>query len=279
MAACLDIHQIRKLMIYCVLKHNNSTYLDCYKPNNAMMADRVPLLPIEIWNWGIQNISGILREKPGDIIRINLLPRGEASITEKGIAFRSLHYDCDLARQEGWYIEARQNGRRKITISYDPRSANLIYYFRNDNQQFESCTLLDMDSMFANHDWDEVKDQQVASRKVAESSRTSELQAEAEYQTAIGAITKEGLEQTRSSAKELSKTARLRNMRVNRHAERQRERREQSWTHSERAAERQENPQPQQNLGRSIEEEYVGPPSYAGPLKQQVEERERNDTK
>jgi hypothetical protein len=243
-----------------------------------MMADRVPLFPIEIWNWGIKNVSGILREKPAEIVRINLLPREEASVTERGIEFRSLHYDCDLARQEGWYIEARQRGRRKITISYDPRSVNQIYYLRNDGQQFESCTLLDTDSMFLNHDWDEVKDQQVVNRKAAESSRTKEMQSEAEYQTVIGAITKEGQEQTRPAAKPQSKKTRLGNMRANRHEDRQRERRSQSWTHGEKAAVKQGMRQRQPNPVASTEDEYVGPPSYVAPLKQQLVERESNDS-
>jgi len=276
LAAIFDINQLRALMILWILKLNNNSVLKKYRRNQAMMADQVDAIPIDLWNWGIKNVQGIMREKPSDIVRINLMPLEEASITERGIEFRSLHYDCDQARQEGWFTRVQR--RRKITISYDPRSVNQIFYLQNNGEKYETCKLLDMDSMFLNRDWDEVKDQRVVDRMAVESMRTRELQSDAEYQTAVSAILKEAEEQTRSAARDQSKSARVKNMRANRHEDRQRERSTQAWTIGEKVGTIPTEPQTSEIHSEPTEDEYIGPPSYAALIRQQMAERDNDDS-
>jgi hypothetical protein len=273
LAAILDIDQLRKLMILWIRKLNNATVYDKYPLSKKMMADHVPPIPIELWNWGIKNQIGILREKPPDIVRINLLPREEARITERGIEFRSLHFDCDQGRKEGWFIDARMHGRRKITVSYDPRCVNQIFYFRNNGQEYETCDLMEMDSMFLNHDWEEVRNQRVANRLLVASVRSRELQHDAEYETESQAIVQQAREQNLTATKEMSKSAKIKNMRANRHEDRQRERRTQAWTVGEKVGTVPPAPQQIEIPNELPEEEYVGPPSFTDQLERQLNER------
>ena len=72
--ARLTLRAFIKCVIELVLIHNNSTFLKNYPATKAMIADKVPLVPVHIWNWGIKNKSGSLLEMPREIIRRHLMP-------------------------------------------------------------------------------------------------------------------------------------------------------------------------------------------------------------
>jgi len=134
--------------------HNNSTFLKNYPATKAMIADKVPLVPVHIWNWGIKNKSGSLLEMPREIIRRHLMPRDIASVTDGGIRFTGMFYHCDEASQRGWYLKAKLNGAYKIQVSYDPRCMDHIYIGEN------KCTLLEKSRRFQGLSKEEVLEMQ-----------------------------------------------------------------------------------------------------------------------
>jgi hypothetical protein len=68
-------------------------YLSDYQKDSFMIADAVERYPLDLWNWGIRNCSGHLRTLPREIVRLNLLPRKQATITPQGIRFEpELYY-------------------------------------------------------------------------------------------------------------------------------------------------------------------------------------------
>ena len=58
--AILDIRQFTKIVIQCVLNHNNQHLIKGYNRTEDMIADNVTPVPIELWKWGIQQRSGLL---------------------------------------------------------------------------------------------------------------------------------------------------------------------------------------------------------------------------
>ncbi|WP_224984215.1 Mu transposase C-terminal domain-containing protein [Geomonas agri] len=155
--ATLNIHQFTKLIIVMVLEHNQCQWLNDYRLDRAMIADKVDPIPLKLWNWGILNRSGHLREKTQDVIKLALMPRDTASVTEKGIYFRKMYYTCDLALREQWYVEARMKGRWNVEVSYDIRKADIIYLIKKD-KTFETCCLVDADARFKGASVEEVQD-------------------------------------------------------------------------------------------------------------------------
>ncbi|XWK90297.1 MAG: transposase family protein [Phormidium sp.] len=71
--AVLDLNQFRKLMLLCILDHNNQHRLENYPVNEFMIADRVEPYPVDLWHWGVQNL-GCPRMMAPEIVRLNLLP-------------------------------------------------------------------------------------------------------------------------------------------------------------------------------------------------------------
>src|SRR6266566_5130409 len=138
--ACLTLYEFRQMMIHCILKHNNHHRMGWYDMDEFMITDHVEPYPIDLWNWGTTHRVGHLRDKPEKVVKSNLLPRETASVTEYGIYFKGVHYTCERAIKEQWYVKARVQGRKSVTIAYDPRKLDTIYLLDRDGQP-ETCEL------------------------------------------------------------------------------------------------------------------------------------------
>jgi putative transposase len=168
--AVLDIEEFTKILIGCVLDHNNEDLLNYYRRNEKMIADDLVPYPINIWNWGIRNSSSELRVVSEDTLRYSLMPTKTAVITDRGIKFQGNYYSCKLAEDEGWFILARERGRVSITVSYDPRNLDSIYFLHKDKRQDEEdsgdknkatkkvirCDLLEKDARCKNKTLEEI---------------------------------------------------------------------------------------------------------------------------
>ena len=201
-----------------------------YRLDEYAIADHIEKYPIDLWQWGICNRSGHLQIRDLDIVRSNLLPGGEASVTEQGIYFKGVWYTCERAIREQWYVRARQRGRWKETVVYDPRNTDLIYLVRDRDQRPEPCFMLDRDKpTYEGRDWQEVEDYFELQKQAEEASRTRELRAEAEFHAQAEHTMREAEEMTKEAVEGLSKSARLNNIRGNRKDDRDHERQEKAW--------------------------------------------------
>jgi putative transposase len=232
--AVLTLDEFRKLFICHVLNHNGSHYLSDYQKDSFMIADAVERYPLDLWNWGIRNCSGHLRTLPREIVRLNLLPRKQATITPQGIRFEpELYYTCELALREGWFARAGRRGASKIEVAYDPRSVDLIYLCLEGGRRLEICHLTAASAKaFCGRDWHEVIDYSALEAQAKDAARTRFIRSEAEAHALQKQIVTEAMEKTlaaRESAGRQSKRARRRGISVNRALERQNERNQEGW--------------------------------------------------
>ncbi len=146
--AALDIFQFTAIIIRCVLQYNNYHYMKEYRKTPQMRQLHVKPIPRDLWNYGIRYMSGGLRAMNREYVRYHLLPKGEASITKRGISFDGRYYSCEQAEQEKWFDVARTQHTWKVTCAYDPRDAALIYVSPTANSMPIECHLLDKDWMY-----------------------------------------------------------------------------------------------------------------------------------
>ncbi|MFC8689555.1 Mu transposase C-terminal domain-containing protein [Brevibacillus porteri] len=228
LGARLTIEAFTKIIILSILEHNQKELSD-YPFDSEMTTDHVPPIPLELWNWGILNCSGYLHEKPKDIVRLNLMPRSEASVTRQGIYFKKMHYSCDEALLEGWY-ERAVNGRFRVPVSYDPRNANFIYIPKDNGTQFIKCRLLDHYDRFQDKRFEEVEDQLYYEEVESYRRRTSQKQITASANAQIEAIIAKEIELTDGALKpSQSKASRVKNIKQNRKLEREEIRELEGW--------------------------------------------------
>ena len=78
--ATLTLKEFTQIYIKMVLHHNHIIKVD-YPLDKEMISDELTPTPINLWNWGIKNKKGRLRIVDRDIMRLNILPKGKASIS------------------------------------------------------------------------------------------------------------------------------------------------------------------------------------------------------
>lgn len=140
----LTLHEFRALIIIHILRHNLNTELTDYPADQYLVADEIPHIPINLWNWGIENRSGYLHTKPRDFVRLGLMPRKEATINRKGI-----HFGHDVYYEPPSLPNIGQS--RKVTISYDPRSMDYVY-LPMPNGVAVTCPLTPASQLFLGRD-------------------------------------------------------------------------------------------------------------------------------
>lgn len=142
--AALDLREFTQIIIWIILYYNNSHELPEYDPDRDLLADGVPFVPRELWEWGVHHRTGAMRSFPEPLVQFSLMPTDQATVTTFGIRFRGLFYACPKAIEERWFDRARQSGHWKVTISYDPRDLNRVYlHVTGQALPFEVCTLTD----------------------------------------------------------------------------------------------------------------------------------------
>ncbi|SFF23851.1 Mu transposase, C-terminal [Paenibacillus algorifonticola] len=156
--AKLTLREFTQIMIHNILYHNNNHHMLWYDRNEFMVADEITPIPRELWHWGIVNRNGRLKKQPEHIVKLNLMLHGEATVTAAGIQFKGMHYGCELAMREQWFVKARAGKTWRVKVCYDPRSTNEIYLWLDDGHRFETCTLLEREERYLNKRVEEVED-------------------------------------------------------------------------------------------------------------------------
>jgi hypothetical protein len=278
--AVLDLQQFRKLMVLCVLEHNKDHQMNWYRMDEFMIQDDVEPYPVDLWNWGIQNRSGHLRQMTPDIVRLNLLPTAEASVTARGIYYKGLYYTCELALREQWFVKARMQGRWKVSIAYDPRSLDIIYLRLNESRHLEVCQLTEADQRFKGRDWHEVIDYFEGQKQAQEIANTRQQQSKATFHAQVEHLVLEATEQTEKHQIGQSKRSRLKDIRENRKLERENERDAGAW----KLGNEELPPQPGQVISlpsvpqsEDNDDGYVAPPKPIDKLRKLREKKWKND--
>jgi hypothetical protein len=219
--AVLDLDQFTQIIIECVLYCNNQHELKRYDKDRDLAADNIPAVPIDLWEWGIANRSGSLRQYPEDSVRFSLLPADEATVTVNGIRFQGDFYTCQKALEERWFDRARQSGTWKVKISYDPRDMDEIYLHDNHvSMQFQTCTMTERSRAHRQMSLWEITQQQQAERQVSAKRQPRQQLASADLSASIESIVTTAVKQKGEPSTE-SAASRTKNIKEHRAEEKQ----------------------------------------------------------
>lgn len=215
--ASLNLTEFTKIIIHLVLHHNHKI-IDKYPLEKEMIAAGLTATPVNLWNWGIENKKGRLQSIYNqNILRLNLLPKGKARITRAGIKFKGLSYGSEKALDQQWYIKMRN---QSINVVYDPREMSQIYIPHEDGRDFDTCFLLDISSQYNGNTLEEIEFSkeliQEAKLQEANKQKESALNVDAAIESVIKQAKKE---KKQTVAPNISSAEKVRNIRVNRQAQ------------------------------------------------------------
>lgn len=194
--AVLTLKDYSQILVKCIIYYNNSHYLTNYPLTERMIEDKVPPIPIEIFKWGLSRGTGRLRTMTSDLIRSNVYPTEQATVTAKGILLNSLYYSCPTAVKEKWFSTARQKGTWKIDVHYDPQRVSQIY-IRHDRRNFEICFLIDQYEMYRSARMEELIDLKKARRQGEADFQEDQLNSQIKLAQEIEEIVKYAKEESR----------------------------------------------------------------------------------
>lgn len=222
------LYEFTQMIIKIVLFYNNDHTLTTYDPDQDI-PDSLPHNPLMLWDWGIQYRTGRLRRPPVDIVKVNLLPHTQASVTEHGLKLFGCYYTCLEALDWGWF-EGNYQGPKKVTVAYDLYSANTIYLRPNDTySSFIRASLTERSRSYRDLTVWEVWEKNNVKAGVA---ATSKLKARA---GAVNLVTDLEVISKRSKSNQpenptMTKTQKVKGINDNKRKERQAERRSKSET-------------------------------------------------
>ncbi|XOQ14295.1 MAG: Integrase catalytic domain-containing protein [Shouchella clausii] len=214
--ATLNLKEFTSLIITMVLHHNQKV-IDKYPVEKEMVAEGLVPTPINLWSWGIQNRTGRLRTIDRTILRLNVLPRGKATISRAGIKFKNLLYGSQRAIEEDWYLKLKN---RSVEVVYDPRHVEKIYIPHDNGKDFETCILLEPSQRYKGDFLEEIVFQQQLRNELEEIERTNQIQLTVNADAAMEEIIKKAVKNKKQSYnQQTSKKAKIASIRDNKDVE------------------------------------------------------------
>lgn len=221
--ATLSITDFTRMILHSVLWHNQNRVLEEYD-RDIDMPDDLPSIPIELWKWGLTNKTGRLRSFPHETIALSLLPRKRATISNLGIKVFGVYYTCQEAVAAGWFHRNETGRPNSITVSYDPRRADQVYFLPDGNPtNYWICDLSDRSRRYRGMSFWEVWRKQKTERKTQARAKSDANMSEADLDATIEKIALEAAAKKPKAIGE-SKAVRVRQIRKNREAEKDTER-------------------------------------------------------
>ncbi|GAC31707.1 Mu transposase C-terminal domain-containing protein [Paraglaciecola polaris] len=166
LTATLTFDDLQEIIVSEIILRNNChvmTNYDCEQD----MPDDMPLTPINVWNWGIENRTGCFQSFDEERLKIAVLPRGQATVSREGIRYKGLFYTSVALEKLGWFVRIKNNTARpqSVKVLYDPMLVNQIYVIiPNSNQPPVACNIKSKSRAYLNDSFIQVE-KRIATRK------------------------------------------------------------------------------------------------------------------
>ena len=205
--ACLTLRQFEAIVLLSIIAHNRCP-LPGYALNLKEIGNDIEPVPIALWNHDIVERAGVLPRFSEDRVRMALLPRDEATVSEEGILFGSCHYTCKEALAGEWFVTGRKR-RFKVTVSFDGRLVDTIYvHDPNHPGSVYKCNLTSRSDRYVGLSFNEVKALEKFGRMLAPSLKQSQIQVTADFHRNTKPIIDSALKKLKSANLNVSRKAR-----------------------------------------------------------------------
>ncbi|WP_029971713.1 Mu transposase C-terminal domain-containing protein [Paraburkholderia graminis] len=155
--ASFNLDEFISVVIKHIIAHNRKV-MKGYRLEPRHVLSGTPAVPRDLWNDDVARRSGALARYDYDFLHLQLLPKDKATVTQDGIKFKRLVFDCPSATELGWYVQAGRRGNFAVDVSYDPRSASsIIVYNPADRRQTFQCQLAPASKDFKGYSFAEVE--------------------------------------------------------------------------------------------------------------------------
>ncbi|KZN47675.1 Mu transposase C-terminal domain-containing protein [Pseudoalteromonas luteoviolacea] len=227
--AKLTIKEFTKIILASVLYHNQYHVMKDYDKAVDMPTD-LPNNPLAIWNWGLQHRTGRLRKPEAEHLRVALMPRTRATISDSGVCIFGVYYTSAELLKLGWMHRGKEVKRPKtIEVAYDLAIADYIYLYPDSNKnEYFVCQLATRSRQFSGASfWDVWQQSDELKQTHAEAKLIADERKRALERQVIEVV--KLAEKAAPKHNGLSDAERIRNIRGNRAEEKDKERK--AWAY------------------------------------------------
>ncbi|WP_243357116.1 transposase family protein [Bacillus litorisediminis] len=224
--AKLTLNDFTKMMIEMILHRNNYHQMEHYPLDKAMMKDKVPPIPRNLWEWGKAH-NHFLKEVHPDIVRLNVLPEATVTANREGIYFEGMYFGSEELYEQGWFIKGKSI---KTVIAFDRRCMNYVYVKTVGGKSFVKCHLLEKSSRFRDLSLEEVKMLRYEEKLTSKLYMSTQLQEEVSLNAKLEDIKYKAEERFKEEKDHsISDTERQSGIKINQKGEREKLRKDQSF--------------------------------------------------
>ncbi len=193
-AAC-NLTEFKQMIFSSILIHNNFHEIGKYVRAEDMPR-ALPPIPKVLWNWGLQNRTGRLRQPISKQFKIALLPRQKVTFDDRGIKLFGVYYTCQELFRSGWlHRHASAKRPKNLEAAYDPADANKVYLYVNMKQlEVWECNLAPHSREFLGRSFWDVFLINKERRKITAKSKQIENKYIRESEDFVEELTKKALE-------------------------------------------------------------------------------------
>lgn len=225
--ATLTLDDFTRIMLASILHRNQYAVLPKYDRDEDMPND-MALTPLNIWNWGVQYRTGRLRNASEEALRIAMLPRQKAYLSDLGVSCFGAYYTSKELMASGWL---HRNGDRRVTnlfAAYDPAVADCVYLFPEEGSlEYWVCSLTDRSRQYRGKSMWELWASQEQQRQATSAAKVAETTSKRNLENLVSQTIKDA-ERSRPTVFRQSKAETVRGIRDNRKLERDAQRAEQT---------------------------------------------------
>lgn len=179
-AGCLTVVDFGNLILNAIIQHNRRHILN-YALTPAELTAGVTPCPLELWKHDIVSRAGLLTRIPEQKVRLSLLRKETAVVTEHGVEFRGCYYSSQRALAQKWFETARKR-RFNVLVSFDPRLVDNIYVHAPDGKgEPHLATLTARSQNYVGLSFEEVKYYEFLRQLVRQQSEHQRLDNSVEF--------------------------------------------------------------------------------------------------
>ncbi len=224
--ACLTLHEFVGIMLRTIIAHNRKA-MPRYNLSLDEVSSRVQPIPIHLWNHDIPKSAGNLTRYTEAQVCHALLPKGKATVTDKGVVFRNCFYTCPEAEARGWFVLARNTSQFSLTVSFDYRLVDKIWIHSPHNRNaLLEADLTTRSDKFRGLSFAEVTHYIELEKQMAPSNQQNRLQTNSEFHEDVDPIVQGAKARYKRAGTNASRSSRKADVKPARTQNRQQERRE-----------------------------------------------------
>lgn len=216
--ACLTLKEFSAIILLAIIKHNRQP-MKAYELSVSELGNGVQPIPIDLWRHDIVERAGLLPRYEEETVRMALLPRAEATVSQFGIEFKGCYYSCSEAVARGWFVSGRKV-RSKVLVSYDGRLVDTLYVHSPDKRgEVYTCSLTSRSYKYRGYSFGEVVAMEKLRARMSPDIEQGRIQVTADFHGAVGPIIAGAKKRLKTESTKASRTARKADIKEARQAE------------------------------------------------------------